>query len=554
MATVIDALMVTLGIDTTQFKKGAADVDATLKKTSNATKRTSTEMEERGKQAAQFFGRVRNEALALMAVFTAGMGVKNFVANTVQSTAALDRMSSNLKMSAQDLAEWQLAAKNAGGTAEGIASDLAKSADQTAKFWRGMPVETLQAYSVRGGRASELKDGNSYLMERIRIVSDLYKKNPDDARLAANEMGLDPGQFDLYREGPEGIARRRREQSSAAAEQAKASAGAESLRQKYDTAMNQLGSIGVGVLQEMMPSFNLLVDKLLELGRWVIANREQINNGFSLLISGLEGLAKEALKLAGMLIPEANAKSSDPVRDTMDSARNSMIDWLVPDFFKTKIGQKEHDAIRFFEAKGYDPVHAAGIVANLRAESQLDHRAVGDGGQAYGIAQWHPDRQANFQKAFGTDIRNSTLQQQLEFIDWELRNTESRAMDRIRTTTTAEAAAAAVSRHYERPRDADGEAARRAEAAGSLYAAAQRANREMAANAAVATSNVAQSRTQLASAAPASSVTDDHSVETNINGNITVVTQATDAQGMARDLSALGSSNRLIQQGNTGMF
>src|SRR5260363_90445 len=51
-------------------------------------------------------------------------------------------------------------------------------------------------------------------------------------------------------------------------------------------------------------------------------------------------------------------------------------------------------------AQGWTHKQAAGIVANLKIESGLNPKAVGDGGKAYGIAQWHPPRQAEFRRAF----------------------------------------------------------------------------------------------------------------------------------------------------------
>ncbi|WP_141984723.1 hypothetical protein [Bordetella hinzii] len=133
MATVLDALVVTLGLDAKAFKRGAAETDESLKRTREETARTARDMEEKGKQAAMFFSKVRNEALALLAVFTAGMGIRNFVSSTVESTASLARLSGNLNMSAKDLAEWQLAAKNAGGSIEGITNQLKESAEQVVK-------------------------------------------------------------------------------------------------------------------------------------------------------------------------------------------------------------------------------------------------------------------------------------------------------------------------------------------------------------------------------------------------------------------------------------
>jgi len=116
---------------------------------------------------------------------------------------------------------------------------------------------------------------------------------------------------------------------------------------------------------------------------------------------------------------------------------------------RSETGQPE-EAQAFFESRGWTKEQAAGIVGNLVVESGLRTDAVGDGGQAYGIAQWHPDRQNAFRQVYGKDIRNSSFQEQLNYVDWELRNTEARAGNLLRNATTAEEAAAIVDRSYER--------------------------------------------------------------------------------------------------------
>jgi len=122
----------------------------------------------------------------------------------------------------------------------------------------------------------------------------------------------------------------------------------------------------------------------------------------------------------------------------------------------------------FFESRGWSSAQSAGIAANLIKESSINTRAVGDGGRAYGIAQWHPDRQANFTTAIGGDIRQSTLEQQLSFVDWELRNTESAAGNRLKRAQSPEEAAGIVSRYYERPKAVTAEMRERGEMAAKL--------------------------------------------------------------------------------------
>jgi hypothetical protein len=110
------------------------------------------------------------------------------------------------------------------------------------------------------------------------------------------------------------------------------------------------------------------------------------------------------------------------------------------------------EALVFFIDKGWTSAQAAGIVGNLQAESgpNLKINAVGDNGKAYGIAQWHPPRQRDFARIFKKDIRQSSFQEQLEFIDWELKNTEKRAGNFLRQAKTPEVAAAMVDMYYER--------------------------------------------------------------------------------------------------------
>lgn len=107
----------------------------------------------------------------------------------------------------------------------------------------------------------------------------------------------------------------------------------------------------------------------------------------------------------------------------------------------------------FFMGKGWSKEQAAGIVSNLWSESALNPHAVGDKGRAYGVAQWHPDRQAAFKRAFGKDIRDASYEEQLEFVHYELtKGDERKAGDRLRQTHDADEAGKVISKYYERPK------------------------------------------------------------------------------------------------------
>lgn len=121
-------------------------------------------------------------------------------------------------------------------------------------------------------------------------------------------------------------------------------------------------------------------------------------------------------------------------------------------------------AMDFFKSQGWSDSQAAGIAANLAAESNFDPRAAGDMGNARGIGQWHWSRQQEFEKWAGFSMRHprADLMKQLEFVQYELtQGAEQKAGQLLRAAQNAQDAGAVVSRYYERPAAADAEAAKR---------------------------------------------------------------------------------------------
>jgi hypothetical protein len=123
---------------------------------------------------------------------------------------------------------------------------------------------------------------------------------------------------------------------------------------------------------------------------------------------------------------------------------------LTREVGKEELGNAE-DIINFFMSKGWSREQAAGIAGNLQVESGFKTNATGDNGEAYGIAQWHPDRQADFEYWAGKDIRQSSLKEQLEFMNFELTSgREKKAGNAILQAKTPSEAAKAVDDFYER--------------------------------------------------------------------------------------------------------
>lgn len=91
---------------------------------------------------------------------------------------------------------------------------------------------------------------------------------------------------------------------------------------------------------------------------------------------------------------------------------------------------------------------AAGIAGNIQIESSFDTRAVGDGGKALGIAQWHPDRR------IGLDIKNMSFEQQVDHLIKELQTEKTwigyDGLNKLKRAKTPEKAAEIIDKYFER--------------------------------------------------------------------------------------------------------
>lgn len=292
MATVIDALVVTLGLNATGFTQGAKQANAALGSTSTQANKTSKDMEAWGKNAAASMSKLRNEVLGLLAVFTAGVGIKQFVDNTINSTASLGRMSENLQMSAKDLAMWQLANKNAGGSVEGMTAQLKEAQQAIADYRLGRDNAANSAFFSSGGKDADFKDAETLLRARADLTAKISQRfGVGVAQRKSAEFGTSEDTFNLIKKGAVEVDKLRLAQEKLALEQARASGPAEEFRKKWDTVKNQFEAIGVKILTGLIPQLTRLAD-------WLSENQSKIEDWANKAVAAIEAFVKWADKAA----------------------------------------------------------------------------------------------------------------------------------------------------------------------------------------------------------------------------------------------------------------
>ena len=224
MPTIIDSLIVKLGLDATNFKKGEQEATKSQKDFVEKSKRSGKELsvldskaaaqrekyakeaQAQAKKAIESFSAMRNQALSLLSVFVGGMGLVEFAKSSIVTTAALGRLSDSVGVGIDRLGGWKVAAKDVGSSAEEMMADIDKASQTLAlKRSKGIINESLKTYLTWGGgtQHGELKDTESYLFAMSDLIHKYNKIDPAKAKLISRGLGIGDNDFNLLKQGSE---------------------------------------------------------------------------------------------------------------------------------------------------------------------------------------------------------------------------------------------------------------------------------------------------------------------------------------------------------------
>ncbi|HBQ1382788.1 TPA: lytic transglycosylase domain-containing protein [Klebsiella pneumoniae] len=299
-ATVIDALLITLGLDTSDFRKGQKDVSDDLKKQREDAKKTAKEMAEQGKKAASFFSSIKTELLALTGVTVTAGGLMSFVKSTTSGLMDLSIQSKALGLSARELDGWSKSAEAAGSSAEKISASLqgfqgaiqgARVGDYSSSIFGGLAqlnALTGQNFDVWGQDASSLAKTS---LDALRKISDPNLRRQvglslgfDDATLQRNQEGKFLPDVDRLTKSS-GIT----DASTKGAKEFTA-AWAE-LNQSLETTKNQFYTFLIPYVRD----FNVV---LRDLSNWMKSHPEEMKQKVDAFFGAIESGAKMADKAA----------------------------------------------------------------------------------------------------------------------------------------------------------------------------------------------------------------------------------------------------------------
>lgn len=185
MATTVDALVVTLGLDSKNFTDEQKKALDSFNKTQDEMDKRLRNLESRNKTTAHSFGDMTNAAEGLFTVL-AGAGVAAFARDAINSAAALGRMSVNAGVATRDMSAFGRMVGRNGGDAVAAAQNLVTLSQtlQNAK-WGQVSQDFLMGLSQIGGG---INDKPTDLVRKLATFADTH--NAQEVQQAGMRLGM----------------------------------------------------------------------------------------------------------------------------------------------------------------------------------------------------------------------------------------------------------------------------------------------------------------------------------------------------------------------------
>ena len=304
MATIIDAFLITLGLDPKGYHEGVAGAEKDMEKLKKHSTETANHLKEEGERGKEFFRGLLEGALSFFAVIASGRELMNFISETSEADKSTGRLAKALGIGVEELDAWQKACIMADGTAEGFQASVKALAGNLVDIEKGLPraeraLKVFNAAGVTGlarGRHAEVLEVLDQLAEMMS------KMNAFEAMRLGQRMGLDEGTIRLLRQGKEGIAQVREEMASLGLTSQADVDAAESLEDAQKKLKMSGTAVGHQIMQVMLPALQWIAEKLLVVSQWAKEHGETVKAVFVGLAAGLTAAAVAALPLAAEMI------------------------------------------------------------------------------------------------------------------------------------------------------------------------------------------------------------------------------------------------------------
>lgn len=323
MATVVDALVVTLGLDPAQFTKGQKAAAAELLKTRQAAEKHGKGIEKSIDGAGEAVDRLARNFLKLAAIFTAGRAIKDFVTDITNADSSLGRLAKSIGSTPEAISALGNAVARNGGSADAAAGSFQRLSDSINEMKTTGNSSALPAFARLQGLSGKQIRLNTDLLTTFGDLADAAKGTADRsgvpmATYLLRQAGVDQDTAALLIQGRAKLMESLRKSGQLGLVRREDTEAAQRLQTSIKTLQQVSESFGRSIMTAVTPA---IVDLIERFQKWLDANQDWIKSD---LVDSLKQFAKQLRELPW----EETGKSIKAFAKGADAAAQSMGGWM----------------------------------------------------------------------------------------------------------------------------------------------------------------------------------------------------------------------------------
>ena len=440
MATVIDSLLIELGLDTSKFNDAQKKAVESLRKTDEQAKKTNDNLQRNTKQTTEGFEKAKDAMVSFGTAALSVGAIVNFASKLQNTNMELYNSSKITGKSAVELQSWGNAVEAAGGKTETFINSIKSIQERLASI----PITGDTGLFKFLGPLSNVSGDTGVDVEKhtvnIQKLANAIKKFSEvrgvaEAKTIAQGLGFTEQDFIAMLQGGDALSKLEKhyEEVNKSIEQNT------ELSRKAREEMTNLWTNIEGHGQDALN------------GLYKTINNISQNPFFTKIINFLDKLLSYAINISPIkgleiLTGEGSLSEKSSLKPTQQSSSGNA---------KASSGNAK-PLLDYFKSQGWNDVQAAAIVGGLSYESVgLNSKALNPDKVHYGLAQWSAERQADFKNWSGFDIHDARadMMKQAQFVQWELTHTEKASGAALTKAAMNVYEASKAMFGYERPGD-----------------------------------------------------------------------------------------------------
>lgn len=269
MPGILDSFVVALGWDTSEYDKGASEIESSQRRLREDSRRNAGEIEQQARKVSHAIDFVRKEALRMLAVFTAGAGLNEFIQGTIKADAQVGRLAVQIGTSTEELSAWQGVLRRNGGTSEDATSalqGLTRAFEEIQLTGNSDKIPYLQTLGVS---LSDLQQPSKVLLE---LADRFAAMDPRRAEALGRGLGLSPAVISTLLQGRRAVEQMLKEQLRLGVVTAADARAAQRLQDVFEGLKGGSARLGRSFLTALAPAIEAVTRILQDIAVWAQKN------------------------------------------------------------------------------------------------------------------------------------------------------------------------------------------------------------------------------------------------------------------------------------------